>query len=146
MAAGDVGTDKWLLKHSASNSGWSGVRAPTRYPILMRRAISVPLALLVATVDTSRAGELPKKGDFWSRAAAHTFVRAGQTKRSRLLRGDRLWRDLDPERLRHAEAVCGIRAHTIGDVPLLDVQLGIAHRPRRVLEQQLLLGGGHPTE
>jgi hypothetical protein len=69
-----------------------------------------------------------------------------ECERHALLRRDRLRRGLDPERLRYSGAICGIRAHAIGDVPLLDVQLGVAHRPCGVLEQQLLLRRRHPAE
>src|ERR1700693_4624196 len=62
-----------------------------------------------------------------------------------LLRGDRL-RLVQPEGLRPPGPVCRIRARAIVDVPLLDVQLGVAHRPSRVLEQQQLLRRRHFSE
>src|SRR6202048_3193565 len=52
----------------------------------------------------------------------------------------------EPEGLRHPSPVCRSRARAIVDVPLLDVQLGVAHRPRRVLEQHLLLLRRHLPE
>src|SRR6202790_5214769 len=67
-------------------------------------------------------------------------------KRTGLLRGDRLRPEIDAQRLRDASAVGRIRLGAVGDVPLLDVQLGVAHRPRRVLEQQLLLCWRHFSE
>jgi hypothetical protein len=39
----------------------------------------------------------------------------------------------EPEGLRDPSSIRRIRARAIVDVPLLDVQLGVAHRPRRVL-------------
>src|SRR6266404_6000268 len=56
-----------------------------------------------------------------------------------LLGGDHLRLEIDAQRLRDAGAICGIGLGAIGDVPLLDVQPGVTHRPRRVLEQLLLL-------
>src|SRR6195256_4114369 len=50
------------------------------------------------------------------------------------------------EGLRYHRPVRRIRALAIGDVPLLDVQLGVAHRTRRVLEQHLLLRRRHLPE
>src|ERR1700736_1528072 len=67
-------------------------------------------------------------------------------KRTGLLRGDRLRPEIDAQRLRDASSVGRIRLGAVGDVPLLDVQLGVAHRPRRVLEQQLLLYWRHFSE
>src|SRR5271154_4482451 len=66
-------------------------------------------------------------------------------KRAGLLRGDRL-RLFEPEGLRHPGPVCRVRARAIVDVPLLYVKPGVAHRPRRVLEQQLLLRWRHFSE
>ena len=43
-------------------------------------------------------------------------------------------------------AVGRVGAQAIGDVPLLDVQACIAHRPGSVIEQHLLLGGRHQPE
>ena len=40
----------------------------------------------------------------------------------------------EPEGLRYPSPVCRIRPVAVGHVPLLDVQPGVAHRPRRVLE------------
>src|SRR5882757_4209344 len=56
-----------------------------------------------------------------------------------LFRRDRLRFEIDAKRLRDACAVGRIRLGAIGDMTLLDVQPGVAHRPRGVLEQQLLL-------
>src|SRR3954453_9140620 len=64
--------------------------------------------------------------------------------RAGLLRSDHLRNDA--QRLNDAGAVGRIRLGAIANVPLLDVQLGVAHRPRRVLEQQLLLLRGHVPE
>src|SRR3984957_2502692 len=74
-----------------------------------------------------------------------TGERRRPVKRADLLRGDRL-RLFQPEGLRHPNPVCGIRARAIVDMPLLYVKLGIAHRPRRILEQQELLRGRHFSE
>src|ERR1700730_9766436 len=52
----------------------------------------------------------------------------------------------EPEGLCRPSPVGRIRARAIVDVPLLDVQLGVAHRPRRVLAQQLLLRRRHLPE
>src|SRR5882762_3792747 len=52
----------------------------------------------------------------------------------------------ESESLRYSGPVCRIRAHAIREVPLLDVQLGVAHRPRRVLEQRVLLVRRHHTK
>src|SRR6202790_4884290 len=52
----------------------------------------------------------------------------------------------EPEGLRYPGSVGRIRAPAIVDVPLLDVQLGVAHRPRRVLAPQLLLRRRHLPE
>jgi hypothetical protein len=51
-----------------------------------------------------------------------------------------------PEGFRDASAVCRIGTHAIDDVALLDVQLGIAHCARRVLEQHLALSRVHLPE
>jgi hypothetical protein len=51
-----------------------------------------------------------------------------------------------PEGLRDTGAVRRIGAGAIGDMALLDVQLGIAHGARRVLEQHLLLRFSHLAE
>src|SRR5882757_3247552 len=54
--------------------------------------------------------------------------------------------EIDAQRLRHAGSVCRICARAVVDVTLLDVQPRIAHCPRRVVEQQLLLLRGHLPE
>src|ERR1700676_2102510 len=66
--------------------------------------------------------------------------------RAGLFRGNRLRREIDAQRLRDASAVGRIRARAIVDGLRLDVGLGVAHRPRRVLEQQLLLCRRHFSE
>src|ERR1700729_334878 len=74
-----------------------------------------------------------------------TGERRRPVKRAGLLRGDGL-RLFESKGLRHPSPVCGIRARAIVDMPLLDVELGVAHRPRRILEQQELLRGRHFSE
>src|ERR1700685_1363746 len=59
-----------------------------------------------------------------------------------LLRGDCL-RLFEPEGFRHPSPVCRIRARAIVNVSLLNVRPSVSHRPRRVLEQQLLLRRRH---
>jgi hypothetical protein len=49
----------------------------------------------------------------------------------------------EPEGLRHPSPVRRVSARAIVDVPLLDVQLGVTHGPRRVLEQHLPLSRRH---
>src|ERR1700722_20329384 len=66
-------------------------------------------------------------------------------KRAGLLGGDRL-RLFEAEGPRDPSPVSRIRARAIVDVPLLDVQPGVAHRSRCVLEQQLLLRRRHFPE
>src|SRR5882757_9309281 len=84
---------------------------------------------------SGRAARSGTLGPAPSPAASH---RAG------LLRSDHL--RFDAQRLRDAGAVGRIRLGAIGNVPLLDVQPGVAHRPRRVLEQHLLLRRRHLPE
>src|SRR5258707_2806438 len=54
--------------------------------------------------------------------------------------------ELDAQRLGDACAVGWIRLGAVADIPLFDVQFRVAHRARRVLEQQLLLRRCHLPE
>ena len=70
--------------------------------------------------------------------AVKTHAASGDRSKLQLL--SRRQRTLfQPEGLRDASAVCRIGPGAIGDMTLLDVQLGISHRTRRVLEKQLAL-------
>jgi hypothetical protein len=53
---------------------------------------------------------------------------------------------VQPEGFRDAGAVRRIGTGAIGDMALLDVQLGVAHRARYVLEQQVALSRSHQPE
>src|ERR1700730_18752875 len=46
----------------------------------------------------------------------------------------------DPQRPRHAGAVCRVRPRAVVDMALLDVQACVAHRVGGVVEEVLLLG------
>src|SRR5439155_19441387 len=52
----------------------------------------------------------------------------------------------DPQRPRHARAVCWVRLGAVLDVALLDVRPCITHRAGGVLEQRLPLRRGHLAE
>jgi hypothetical protein len=68
--------------------------------------------------------------------AAQTRADSGARSNVRLLGRYQRWM-LQSEGLRDASAVSAIGAGAIRDMALLDVQLGIAHRACRVLEQHL---------
>src|SRR4030081_874900 len=89
-------------------------------------------------IDSSARSGLRQEQQVACGMADGTLERRRPAKRTGLLRGDRLRFEIDAERLRDARAVGRIRPHAIGDVPLLDVQPGVAHRACRVLEQQPL--------
>src|ERR1700691_5549255 len=95
--------------------------------------------------DAPRDQDCDKGTIRWPGTADGTGEHRRPVKRARLLRGDRL-RLFEPEGLRYPGPVGRIRAGAIVDVPLLDVQPCVAHRPRRVLEQQLLLRRRHLSE
>src|SRR6267142_5317257 len=76
--------------------------------------------------------------DGWKSAAGRRSERACSSIDQLLL--------FEAEGLRYPSTIRRIRARAIVDVPLLDVQLGVAHRPRRVLEQHLLLLARHLPE
>src|SRR5712671_4583573 len=52
----------------------------------------------------------------------------------------------DPQRPRHARAVCWVRPRAVLYMALLDVRPCITHRAGGVLEQRLLLRRGHLAE
>src|SRR6267142_896104 len=76
--------------------------------------------------------------DGWKSAAGRRSERACSSIDQLLL--------FEAEGLRYPSAVRRIRTRAIVGVPLLDVQPGVAHRPRRIFEQQPLLLRGHLPE
>src|SRR6266446_7360473 len=52
----------------------------------------------------------------------------------------------DPQRPRHARAVCWVCPRAVHHMALLDVQACVAHRAGGVFEQRLLLRWGHLAE
>src|SRR6266446_46125 len=79
-------------------------------------------------------------------AADGTGERRRSAKRGGLLRGDRLRFEIDAQRLRDASAVCGIGLVAVNDLPLDDLDRHALHRCPVVLEELLLLDGGHQPE
>src|ERR1700752_490219 len=65
---------------------------------------------------------------------------------SNLFRSDRSRFKTEAQRLCHTAPVGRIGARAVVDVPLLDLQLGVAHCPRRIFEQQPLLLRRHLAE
>jgi hypothetical protein len=63
-----------------------------------------------------------------------------------LFRGDRPRFKIEAKRLRYTGPVGRIGARAVVDVPLLDLQPGVAHCSRRIFEQQPLLLRGHLPE
>src|SRR5258707_12822896 len=63
-----------------------------------------------------------------------------------LLGGSPLLLSRDPQRPRHARAVCRVRPHAVLHMALLDVQTRIAHRAGGILEQRLPLRRSHLAE
>ncbi len=57
-------------------------------------------------------------------------------KRVALLRGDRLRRVIDTQRLRDARAIGGIGLGAVGDMTLFDLDARVTHSAGSVLEQQ----------
>src|SRR5882757_655295 len=80
----------------------------------------------------------------WSWLRSFDDSPPAQLVRMRLL--SRQYSVFQPQGLGDAGAVRRIGTGAIGNVPLLDVQLGVAHRPRRVLEQRLALSRIHLAE
>src|SRR6202521_3787658 len=114
------------------------------------RSITAPAAnircsLKLSATNCTPTGSRQATICWWGGGRRHG-KRRRPAKRTGLLRGDRLRSEINAQRLRDASAVGRIRARAIVDVPLLYVQLGVAHRPRRVLEQQLLLCRRHFSE
>src|SRR5207302_11405849 len=77
-------------------------------------------------------------------------VRAGGSLRPRmrvlLLGSSPLLLSRDPQRPRHARAVCWVRPRAVLDMALLDVQARVAHCAGGVLEQRLPLRRSHLAE
>src|SRR5258708_16121310 len=65
---------------------------------------------------------------------------------SALLRGDRLRREIDADRLGDAGAVFGIGSVAVDDLPLDDLDRHALHRCLVVLKELLLLAGRHEPE
>src|ERR1700752_2935805 len=65
---------------------------------------------------------------------------------SNLFPGDRSRVKIEAQRLCHTGPVGRIGARAVVDVPLLDLQLGVAHCPRRIFKQQPLLLRRHLAE
>src|SRR3954451_14448875 len=78
--------------------------------------------------------------------AARGGAAAGQRSERASLRGDRLRREVDAQRLRDAGAVFGIRLRAVRDVTLFNFDARVTHGADSILEEKLLLLGGHLPE
>src|SRR5882757_8759166 len=71
---------------------------------------------------------------------------AGERSEWALFRGDRVRREIDAQRLRHAGAIRGMGFGAVDDMALLDFDARVTHGAGGVLEENPLLLGGHLPE